>query len=136
MFDRLKRFLKRLFSKPKPKVYAEVKNWPEGWGHHPPPKPTQLPCELAQPKDSLTPQEERDVKVSLKEIHAGKAQVFRSADELIKDLRTQRIADANRTRRTKFAHAEHFKRRQPTTARKLWNPQAQPKTEKEEEENT
>ena len=120
--NRFKTFLKRLFSKPKPKVYAEVKNWPEGWEHH-------LP-----PKDSLTPQEERDVKVSLKEIHEGKARVFRSADKLIKDLRTQRIAEANRTRRTKFAHAEHFKRRQPTTARKLWNPQAQPKTEKEEDE--
>ena len=48
-------------------------------------------------------------------------------------MREERIAELNRNRRQKFAHAEHFKRRQPTTARKLWNPQAQPKKEREED---
>lgn len=82
----------------------------------------------------LTPQEIEDVEASERELRQGKAKVFHSADELIKDLRNKRIAYINRNRHTKFAHAEHFKRRQPTTARKLWNPQAQPKTEKQQEE--
>lgn len=50
---------------------------------------------------------------------------------IMKTFQQERIAEANRTRRTKFAHSEHFKQRQPTTARKLWNPQAKV----EEEEN-
>ena len=35
-----------------------------------------------------------------------------------------RIAEVNRARRTKFSNAEFFKRRQPTTARMLWKPNA------------
>jgi hypothetical protein len=50
---------------------------------------------------------------------------------MLKDLETQRIAEINRNRRTKFSNAEHFKRRQPTTARMLWKPNAK----LEEEEN-
>lgn len=46
-------------------------------------------------KNSLTTQEEKDVEASLKEIRQGKAQKFRSADELIKDLHTRKIAEKN-----------------------------------------
>jgi hypothetical protein len=34
-----------------------------------------------------------------------------------------------RNRESTYAHAKHFKRRQPTTARKLWNPRAHPEEE-------
>jgi hypothetical protein len=44
--------------------------------------------------------------------------------QIEKDVKTQRIANLNRKRRSKFSNAEHFKQRQPTTARKLWKPNA------------
>ena len=34
------------------------------------------------------------------------------------------IRTLNRRRHTKFSYAEHFKKRQPTTARMLWKPNA------------
>jgi hypothetical protein len=43
-----------------------------------------------------------------------------------KDIEAARIRELNRNRQTKFAHSEHFKRRQPTTARKLWKPGKKP----------
>ena len=48
-----------------------------------------------------------------------------------KSARLRQVQDANQKRRTKFAHSEHFKQRQPTTARKLWKPNAKV----QEEEN-
>jgi len=51
--------------------------------------------------------------------------------DIEKDNRNAKIRTQNTTRKTKFSNAEHFKQRQPTTARKLWNPQAK----LEEEEN-
>ena len=43
---------------------------------------------------------------------------------LQRTLKQELIAKRNLQRRTKFSNAEHFKRRQPTTARKLWRPDA------------
>ena len=44
------------------------------------------------------------------------------ATHVERNIQQARIAEINSKRQQKFAHAEHFKRRQPTTARKLWKP--------------
>jgi hypothetical protein len=49
-----------------------------------------------------------------------------------KDMEVMRIRQANRNRRNDYRYSEHFKKRQPTTARKLWRPNA---TFNEEEES-
>jgi hypothetical protein len=41
-----------------------------------------------------------------------------------RELKKMEIRYKNMNRRTKFAHSEHFKRRQPTIARMLWKPDA------------
>jgi hypothetical protein len=51
--------------------------------------------------------------------------------EIERSFRQAQIAKFNSEKVQKFAHAEHFKRRQPTTARKLWKPGV--KVEEEEE---
>ena len=45
MFERAKKFLRKLFSleKPEVKVMAEVKGWPDKWEHTPPPPPKVEP---------------------------------------------------------------------------------------------
>jgi hypothetical protein len=51
---------------------------------------------------------------------------------VIKHIRQSQIRQTNQKRRTKFSNAEHFKQRQPTTARMLWKPNAKIKDEEEE----
>jgi len=41
-----------------------------------------------------------------------------------KAIRDNQARKNNMAHRTKFSNAEHFKQRQPTTARKLWKPDA------------
>ena len=43
---------------------------------------------------------------------------------LQRTLQQELIAKRNLQHRTRFSNAEHFKQRQPTTARKLWHPDA------------
>jgi len=49
--------------------------------------------------------------------------IIRSS-EVFKARKLLEIKKANRKRRKTFSYGEHFKQRQPTTARKLWNPNA------------
>ena len=46
------------------------------------------------------------------------------AHEVEKVFKQLEIRHKNATRRTEFSNAKHFKRRQPTTARMLWKPDA------------
>ena len=48
----------------------------------------------------------------------------KSVEEVKRSLEFNRIRRLNQKRRTKFRYSEHFKQRQPTTARKLWKPNA------------
>jgi hypothetical protein len=109
MKEKIKSFLKRLFSKPKP-VQDKTPSLSN--------RPT---CYQANRTPEIPPQES-DFGLRAKRFL-----------EQPRTMREERIAELNRKRRTQFAHAEHFKQRQPTTARKLWNPQAKPVKEKDEE---
>ena len=51
--------------------------------------------------------------------------------KLKNELIRRQVPELNkkRNRESTYANAKHFKRRQPTTARKLWNPRARPEEE-------
>jgi len=48
----------------------------------------------------------------------------RPSKKIHTQIREIEARQCNQQRRTKFSNAEHFKRRQPTTARKLWKANA------------
>jgi hypothetical protein len=76
-----------------------------------------------------TPQPE-DFSEPRKGIVSG-ASVQKVRMEIERVARQERIAAINKRRVTKFSHSEHFKQRQPTTARKLWKPGIKPEEEED-----
>ena len=68
--------------------------------------------------------EEEQIYLHYPQLKPEPARGIIKASEVLKVRKMIEIQKANQNRRKTFCYGEHFKRRQPTTARQLWKPNA------------